>query len=261
MTRAERCREALLSELADAKKGCRVLLSGGVDSLSVLLALIELGKEPIAMSFMLDGKCSTDFALARRNAKAHGVTFEPVLLPTDLETLRADVQHLIRRGGARSKTDIECSWPVWRALKDLGQADVACGHCADGHFGLSKKAMIHYRHDVEKLEAYREELFSNPGYAQLPILRRLLPDVRIFAPYRTDAMREVFRGAEWSELNRPKQKQPIRDAFRPARGTKVKLHTNLQLGDSGIAKLFEGLRAEGEVSVRSTYNRMVREVA
>ncbi len=259
MKRSERVKHVLMSELADVADDCRVLLSSGVDSLSVLLALLELGKKPIAMSFTLDGRMSTDFSLARRNAKVYGVPFEPVFLPTGMETLRADVRHLLRRG-AKSKTDIECSWPVWRALKDLGPVDVAMGHCADGHFGLSKKAMIHYRKDVALLEAYREKLFTNPGYAQLPLLRALLPGDRLFAPYKSDAMRDVFRNADWFEINIPQQKQTIRDALPISRHAKVKRHTNLQLGDSGIAKLFEGLKAPGEKSVRSTYNRMAKEV-
>src|SRR5688572_10811276 len=106
-------RAVLLAELGRIKaEDVAVLLSGGIDSASVMFALIELGKRVTAYSFMMDGHMSQDFQLARRNARAFGVAFVPVFLPRDLATLKRDLYELTRTGVVSKKTDYECGWPM-----------------------------------------------------------------------------------------------------------------------------------------------------
>ena len=143
--------------------------------------------------------------------------------------------------GARKKTDFECGWPMLYAYNAVRERVVFSGMGADGHFCLSKKGLLHYK---DRIDVFRKMTFANPGYAQQPLHRRLARRLNKVAvlPYVTSLMQQVFAGKSWDEVNRPKQKQPILDAF-PAQFRRMKVlpHTNLQLGDSGIANHFMAL--------------------
>lgn len=237
-----------------------VLLSGGIDSSSVLFSLLASGKKVAAYAFMLDGKLSTDFALARRNAATFGCTFTPIFLPTDLLTLKANL--LTLKGiGARKKTDYECGWPMLHAYAQIKERVVASGMGADGHFCISKKGMLHWRHRIDE---FRLALYNSKTYAQAPIHAALALRYgkKVLTPYLTPEMRAEFLGTSWMEVNKPKQKQPILSAF-PAEFRRIKVlpHVNLQLGDSGIAEHFTKLLStdwnlRGYKSVRGIYNSL-----
>jgi asparagine synthetase B (glutamine-hydrolysing) len=237
-----------------------VLLSSGIDSASVMFALLESGKTVTAYSFMLDGKLSTDFSLARRNAARFKCDFVPVFLPTDLDQLVADLRKL-KKLGARKKTDFECGWPMLYAYRATREKVVASGMGADGHFCISKKGMIHFR---ERIDVFRRGLYQSPTYAQKPIHNALAAELGKTAamPFLERAMQEEFLGTTWNEVNRPRQKEPILRAF-PQQFEAIRIlpHTNLQLGDSGIAEHFNGLlksklNTGAFKSVISIYNRL-----
>lgn len=217
-----------------------VLLSAGIDSASCLFALLEVGKKPVAYSFVLDGRMSTDYLLAYRNAKQCGIPFIPVLLPKEIKTLQHDVLKL-NSLGARSKTDYECSWPMLYAYDAIKEPSIISGLGADGHFCLSKKGMMHWRNHIDE---FRRGLYSNERYAQIFMHKRLSSMYNKYhcIPYLCDDMKAEFIGTTWDEVNKPRQKQPILDAF-PERFVhmQIKRHTNFQLGDSGIATHFHSL--------------------
>lgn len=240
-------RRVLRNQLSRIKaETVAVPLSGGIDSTSVALTLRDLGKTVVAYSFTLADRTSWDYRSAQKNAKTFGFEFRPIILPTDLDALYADIVALNRRFGVRKKTEVECTWPMAKFFEAIVDDDIkatATGTGADGHFCISKKGMIHYRDT--RIDEFRRGLFvDNPGYAQKSILLRAAREygVEISLPYLTDEMHELFLGTTWREVNRPKQKQPIIDAY-PEDFAKmeVKPHTNLQLGDSGIAALFASL--------------------
>ena len=217
-----------------------LLLSGGIDSAILLFALLESGKQVTCYSFMLDGKMSTDFTLARRNSREFGAEFIPVFLPRNISVLQAELVALARLG-AKKKTDFECGWPMLHAYANVKERVVFSGMGADGHFCLSKKGMLHYK---DRIDTFRQMTFSNPGYAQQPLHRALATrhGKEAVLPYVSKEMQSVFAGLSWEQVNKPRQKQTILDAFpEQYRRIKVLPHTNLQLGDSGIADHFRKL--------------------
>lgn len=239
-----------------------VLLSAGLDSNSCALALRALGKRVVAYSFTLDGWRSTDFRFARSNAKTFGFDFRPILLPRSIRDLKRDCRYLALIG-AQSKTDFECGWPMVRALREIDEPIVVTGHGADSHFCLSKKGMMHYRND--RIDEYRQERYSNPNVAHGALLAAEAKrhNKLLARPYFSDAMIETFRGTSWDEINKPRQKQPIIDAFPDEiRRLKFREHTNLQLGDSGIAEHFRILldsdwNVSGAKTPTGIYNALV----
>jgi asparagine synthetase B (glutamine-hydrolysing) len=218
-----------------------VLLSGGIDSASILFALLDAGKDVDAYSFALAGYPSTDFLAARALARSLGIGFRPVYLPRDLAILKRDVVRLTREIGARSKTAVECFWPMLYAYPETAETVVASGMGADGHFCISKRGMIHFR---DRIDEFRRGLYANPDYAQAPLHHAFAASLgkRAEMPYLSDAMRAEFLGTSWRSINTPHQKQAILDAY-PEQFVRMRVrpHTNLQLGDSGIAEQFEAL--------------------
>jgi asparagine synthetase B (glutamine-hydrolysing) len=168
-----------------------VMLSSGVDSASVMFALLHAGHRPLAVSFRMEGRMSQDFSAARQRAKAFDLEFVDVVLPTDLDVLLDDLRILIVEHRLRSKVHIECSWPFLYAIKkaaDRGAKFVVTGHGVDGHFGMSKRAGIHGKHSAVALEAIREETMSKPNYIQADTLREIgeKNGVKVLIPYKCD---------------------------------------------------------------------------
>lgn len=263
-------RGALLDELdyfkySDGKVG--VLLSSGVDSNSVLFACMELGLDVTAYSFTLADRESRDFKYARRTCEILNVPFTPVLLPVSPEHLKKYMNYAVRIG-CRSKTDFECSWPMIFAMRRMakdGIKHVLSATAADSHFALSKKANMHYK---DKVDLYRTLVFAKRNTGQKLILRREATKLGLtyMTPYDTTRMCSELYGNTWDELNKPRQKQPIRDAF-PEYFEKISVtnHTNLQLGDSGIAEHFKLLLEDEEwnpglrfKAVKGVYNELLR---
>lgn len=267
MSKKPNVRGVLLDELAyikASKQKVAVLLSSGVDSHSVLFACLELKVNVSAYSFTLDTKESRDFKYARATSKVFDVPFKKVALPTDVDTLKRYCLYAVNRG-ARGKTDFECMWPMITAFRQAakdGCKYVLSATAADSHFALSKKANMHYK---DKVDLYRRLVFSKRNTGQKLLLKAEAArfGMEYFTPYDTTRMCSELHGYTWDELNKPQQKQPIRSSF-PEYFQKCKttIHTNLQLGDSGIANHFKILLDSDwnrwdYKATKGIYNRLV----
>lgn len=218
-------------------KSVAVSLSSGIDSMSVLYALLECNKTVVVYSFTLDDRESRDFREAKELANKLNLKFVPVFLPTDIETLKKDVLKLHEKYDCIKKTDYICSWPYLYLSPMVSESVLATGMAADGHFCISKKGVLHYKDDIV---TFRKNYFSNPNRCQLPQRTKMAEenDVELFEPYLDTLMYEYLLNSSWDECNKPQQKMPIRRAFDYEH---VHLHTNFQLGDSGINEHFEKL--------------------
>lgn len=242
-----------------APRRLTVLLSGGVDSQAVLAALQESGKEPVALSFYAGEHWSRDVTLATEAARRLGVKCTPWRLDVSEKTLREYV-HWAVWYGLRGKASIECFYPRKVAMDVLGAASpgIATGDGGDGYFGLSKKAMIHVRPGgAAAMDEFRRWYFGRVDWSQTASIRRYAEerDLYVSMPLADPRLLDACRGYDWEALNRPRQKQPIRDAF-PDLLTGLPPHTNLQLGDSGIAEAFRVLTPDGSKSPVAYYNRV-----
>ena len=218
-----------------------ISLSSGIDSASILFALLECGKNVTVYSFTLEDRESRDFSVARELANRYSLKFIPVYLPIDITSLKSDVLRLHNIYGCVKKTQYECTWPYLYLFDKLEEHVLATGIGSDSHFVLSKRGMMHFKNNPR---AFREMYFSNPNNGQRPQRNKLCAefDVLLFEPYFSDEMYNYFLDTTWEECNKPRQKQPILNAF-PDEFAKMKIHphTNYQLGDSGISKHFEAL--------------------
>ena len=222
-----------------------VFLSAGVDSNAVLLAALEAGKKPTAYSWMRDGHRSTDQSSAQTNARTLGVPFRSVFLPTTAGELHALVVRLIDEFGCVGKSEIECAMPRLVALGEVEQRVVLTGDCADGYYGLSRKAVIEFskQTDAAGLDEFRRWYFARANPAQTNTIRAICAGLGLepVFPWIDPALLDAFRGKTWRDVNKPRQKEPTRRAFPELARLAVGDHVNLQLGDSGISKGFDVL--------------------
>ena len=126
------------------------------------------------------------------------------------------------------------------------------GISADGWYGLSKKAMINYKRPKELFDKFREDYFQNENPAG--VLQQLklaeMYNKKFVHPYLwNDEISKFYMSKSWDELNKPKQKNVVREAFSVEfdKVGKVKNHLNLQLG-SKIDKVFESLLDDYEIN-------------
>jgi|6_EtaG_2_1085325.scaffolds.fasta_scaffold02497_5 asparagine synthetase B (glutamine-hydrolysing) len=234
----------LMEELDNTPQNVALALSGGIDSLSVMFTLLRLGRSVTAYSFRLDAVQSSDFSEARTWAARFDVKFVPIVLPVQVSRLKDDIRELVDQYGLRRKTDIECAWAFLYLIPAVTESVLVTGSASDGHFGISKKAMIHFRHSAKQLDDFRRMTFGNPNYAQQQTVSAIGKEsgVDLKVPYASRSMQELFMGTEWEDINKPKQKQSILESFDTEFASgKVRPHTNLQLGDSKIAEHFTKL--------------------
>ena len=218
-----------------------VATSGGIDSSSVVMSALDVGKKVSIYSFSFWNKFSSDFRAAQKLSDEFDLRFVPVFLPTERDKIVETVKHLIKKVGCKKKTAIECLFPFYflvKQMKLLQDETLVTGVAADGHFGLSKKAMIHYSKDDQKFKKFRQDYFSNLESAGTKRLIKLCQQnkIQLCNPYFEPSVFSLWIDKNWEELNKPRQKEVIRKYYPELDCLKIKPHTNLQLGDSKIAE-------------------------
>ena len=223
-----------------------VLLSGGIDSISVGLAAQECGKKINAYSFCLDNQISYDYNKAKEIAIKNGWGFVGTVI--DTSKLEEDFYKLVNLGCVK-KTHYECVYPFMYVYPKIAETYVLSGWAADGYYGVSKKANIHYKHTKEKFDEFRDNYFLPENTAGYNWHKKIADKYnKVFVtPYLTKEVKDYFYSMDWYELNQPYQKHHVRTAFNI--GKDVKKHLNLQL-DSGVNVLFERLLNNTEINYK-----------
>lgn len=233
-----------------------VLLSGGVDSISVAFAAHLAFKKIRCYSFQLDNNPSYDFKKAEEICKIMKWPFVGVNVP--VANLEDDFKRLLKHG-CQKKTHFECVYPFLYVYEWISEKYVLSGWAADGYYGVSKKACMHFKEPKSLFDQFRNDYFkkeNRAGYLQ----HKKLADKhnKVFVtPYLDKEVKKYFYQYDWYQLNKPYQKHMVRDAFKSYfnRIGKVKNHLNLQL-DSGIANLFETLLNNNKINFNKR-NRML----
>jgi asparagine synthetase B (glutamine-hydrolysing) len=241
---AERLRHALVGAMsAFSDEEVALLLSGGVDSLSLGFAAMRAGKRVSAYTFQVEDQENADVRAARQAAQAFGWNW--TLVNCDTSHLERDFLELARTWECRLKTQFECTWPFLQVIPRIRERVVMSGIAADGHYGLSRKALARYRvkESKENFDRFRSDYFaqSNPAgqQQQWSLIGSL--GKRQFAPYLYPVVIELMREFDWRQLNRPWQKMLTLLAFREEFGRIGRRdHANLQLV-AGVDRVFERL--------------------
>jgi asparagine synthetase B (glutamine-hydrolysing) len=230
-------------EKQSSDKEVAVLLSGGVDSLSVAFAAQRLGKTINAYTFHLKGQPTYDSIKAQEISIKNNWYCRVIEVPTD--NLEEDFLRLAKEIKCVKKTHFECCYPFIHLYPQIKEREVLSGWAADGYYGISKKAILHYGPDKpkSKFDEFRDTYFDKKNQAGYIWHNRVaeMNNKKFITPYLTESVKQYFYNMTWLELNNPTQKHHVRKAFKKEfMNTGVKKHINLQLG-SGVDKLFETL--------------------
>jgi asparagine synthetase B (glutamine-hydrolysing) len=230
-----------------------VLLSGGVDSMTIAFAADSIGKKVSAYTFHLGGQPSYDAMKALEYADKFGWKGHLTIVPADVDTLKDQWKNLANNYDCRKKTHFECTYPFLYVYPNIKETHVFSGLGADSSYGLSKTAMMHFRHTKELFDSYRHKAYAlKPGgYDQQILLAKQYGKV-YNTPYMEKEVKEYFLGFTWDQINKPFEKALIVNDFRDYfdRIGKWRKHTNLQL-DSKINLLFEKLIDEPEINFKN----------
>ena len=230
-----------------------VLLSGGVDSLSVAFAANRIGKKIHGYSFHLDGQPSYDSDMAEEVCNKFHFQFTKVVVPTD--NLYEDFMTLTKDYNCKKKTHYECVFPFLYVYPQIKEHEVLSGWAADGYYGISKKAMMHYAKGPKtRFDEFRHQYFEHNNRAGYLWHNSVAEkhNKKFITPYLTEDVKQFFYDKTWEELNKPFQKHHVVNAFDEFQRFKFKKHINLQLG-AGIDVLFETLLNNDKLNPKRKY--------
>ena len=228
-----------------------VLLSAGTDSITCALAAQRLGKKVTGYSMYINGNQTSDSLGAKDAADHFGWDFVGIDVPVD--NIENDFFTLVNNYKCKKKTQVECTFPFLYVYPQIKEKEVLSGVAADGWYGVSKRANIHFKHTKELFDQFRNDYFGAPNPAGVLQQRQLAEEngMKLIAPYIADEVAKWMMQHDWDFFNKPYQKACIHDAFPEIKALKRRKHENLQL-IAGIPDYFEKLLDNPEVNL---YNR------
>lgn len=286
MMHAERIATVIRSTLRDSVSGVQepvIALSGGVDSCAVLAAMVDVDNPPVVVSYTPSTHESTDFQMARDTAKKCGLTFVPVVVDMSDESLEELVRTVIGTN-YHSKVQVESLAPMVAISRIASQhgRTLFTGDQSDGYFCLSKwaahnhdrKMGVPYRErsrnvkddtDPARIDAirkryYEDDLSCSEGVRSVCALVGM--DTRF--PFRHPDIRHAFTGTVWRDVNDPRIKEPVRQAFDHRFGEQIgvrPVQVNLHKGDSYFGDRLSASMARafpGYLTPRGLYSAMWR---
>jgi Asparagine synthase len=265
MTRADRIAEVIRAEVHRSVRYRRrqkigIALSGGADSCSILAEMLSQKLKPIVVSYTPSTHESTDFKMARATAERFDLPFKTAIVNMDADRLEAGMRYVITRGYS-GKIEVESLIPmvvVAYTAKAAGVEFLFTGDQADGYFNNSKSSVMPEPHgkgirthtdsavvDEIRRVYYEKDASCSGAIRKLGIEFGLLD---VVCPYRAHLIYDAFKGALWSDVNKPRLKEPIRlayadwldtdDAGIPTRPGPVNLHKgDSEFGDTLAATM------------------------
>jgi site-specific DNA-cytosine methylase len=261
---AERPMSELLSLLCRAVRArsrddaVALLLSGGVDSTSVGIALQKAGKTVRAYTYRLQGYPSSDLKKAIAIARHFGWPLTIVEVPT--ADAACDFMRLAIELRCRKKTQFENAFPLLYVLPRIAEAEVWTGFNADDHYGNSKNCVLRQKRmaregasSAERKKAFDaerrlifEQTLANPESGDTWWYAHRIAEQcgkRLLDPYLDEAVREFFLQFDHealSPLNKPLVRRALADELRDLPRGSLAVGIFLQTG-GGVDTLFETL--------------------
>lgn len=247
-----------------------MLLSGGVDSATMLAAALACGYKPRVFTFRLSNYVSPDFKVAQSMAETFGCAFHPVIIPMDTDRLIADVQRVIQVIKTSLKTHVQCSHPFLYLCEEANRIGVSRFiYCSAGSslYGDGRKAMIMYHQQGE--EAYRKKRLKDAedtGSSDKSISALCaIYGVQIHDPYMDPKIIDFFGSLKFADMHKPRQKYIGLAAFPEfwKKGNWYRESSNFQINsrlrEFHDTLLQSPLNTAGHKSVVGIYNRINNE--
>lgn len=221
---AQSFRDALLATL-ETLPDVPVLLSGGMDSMSVLAGLVTLGRKPDCVTYRMAESYSEDMAVAVRITRDLGVPHHQVTISEDHGQLRHDIERAIRFVGTR-KTRVECAVPMFYLARYVNRV-LKASSAFVGDPGIIEdvrayQVAINASRGVDTAETRELRLRGygevGPGSAAMREAAARY-GVTLIGPYSLEPVASVALGLEPYAINYPRQKGIALRAFPDIFGT------------------------------------------
>jgi DNA-cytosine methyltransferase len=260
---AERPMSELLSLLCSGVRAqssddaVALLLSGGLDSTSVGIALQNAGKTVRAYTYRLQGCESMDLKKAIAIARNFGWPLTIITVPT--ADVARDFVRLAVEHRCRKKTQFENTFPLLYVLPRIAEIEVWTGYNADDHYGNTKNCALDQKRmaregasaaerkkafDAERRGRF-ERKFMDPESGTWCYAHRLAAQCgkRLLDPYLNEVICEYFLRFDHetlSPLNKPLVRQALADELQGLPKGSLTVGVRLQTG-GGVDALFETL--------------------
>jgi hypothetical protein len=241
------------------KQKIAIALSGGADSCSILAEMLSQRLNPTVISYTPSTHESTDFKMAMVAADRFGLEFVPAIVRMGANRLEAATRYVIARGYS-GKIEVESLIPmvaVCYAAKAAGVEFMFTGDQADGYFNNSKSSVmpepggrgVRTHTDPSVVDEIRRVYYEKDSSCSGAIIKmgKEFGLLDVICPYRSHLIYDAFQGALWSDVNKPRLKEPIRLAYAdwldvdgriPTRPGPVNLHKgDSEFGDTLAATL------------------------
>lgn len=214
-------REALLDTLRPLPPYAPLLLSGGMDSMTLLAGLLALKRKPLCVAYQLGERVSMDLETARHAAAAYELELMVAVIPEDDESLVRDVRTVLELTRNPRKTAVQCVHGLIYLIaavqerRSLSVALTGAGGIVEDN-RLAKIMGADYENRKLELEDNRERnlLHGDPTGATETMKRvAKLLDFRLIEPYSREPVAHVGLSIPFPEMNRPKQKGIALRAF------------------------------------------------
>lgn len=253
--------DLMLESIRQTPWDSAILLSGGIDSATLLAASLELGRTPQLITVNLGTEWSADTQTASQMARAHNLPHHVVQVD-DSEVYR---ERLIRRTIAicatpiresrgHEKTHVEVAATLLDALEFAGRyghRTLLQGMAAGDAYGDSRHAHVRRSEMGEEgARAYRAPMLDDPYDVTLTDRTALylaaVFGVKLIDPYRLDPLRSWLRDTTMDQFHLERPKSVALDAFPAfwdAHPEWVRKHANMHLDDaSGTTAWPDGFR-------------------
>ncbi len=195
-----------------------ILLSGGVDSATILAGLLELKYAPELFTFYLAPKPSEDWNVANSMAKAFSLQLHTAIIPRDQGVLISDIRRLLPLVKKRFKTHIQCSQPfiyLSKLVIKQGVSFAFFGMAADDLWGSSKNTQICLSKEGEEAARTkrRSDLF-NENVSDISVVNVSKHyGLTLVDPYRDYDLSRYMLSLNMKTLHSPKSKGIAIQAF------------------------------------------------
>lgn len=237
-------KKIVISEIEKRKENA-LMFSGGVDSATILAAMLECGKKPDLYTFYVEGVKSRDVKITKEISKEFGLKLNLIEIPKNFDKLISDIKLIIEICRRTTKAHIQCAHPwlyLSSACKKDGHDSAIIGMSADGLYGTNRKGEITYKTEGE--EAFRKFRFEkdNDYLASDASVFKMSShfDVKLWDLYAQYTVGGFLLNLTYDQMHKPIQKAVAINAFPDfwKRGKWIRKNSPLQI-ESGLRELHD----------------------
>jgi Asparagine synthase len=264
-----RKRMILNIEKLDPDKTAALALSGGIDSLTLLFAMLETGRRPRCYTFYVEGIISNDLQASRAVAKHFDLELIECMIPCDLDLVMNDVRLLVSRAHVVKKTVIQCMHPwlyICPKMQEYGDKSIITGLGADDLYCTQRKVqvMLNTQGEQAVLDQGWRGLYGvdmNFSTGNIILMGKSAYGIEIIDAYSQPDIHKWFLQFTIKSLHEKKEKGPSIFAFAKyfKQGNFVRLRDAYQIG-SGLRDLHDALllskeyNPNGKKAIIAVYN-------